>query len=75
MFGPFPEHFCATLGTPFLAAGNAIPVWYTRVTFRTDTLPATAHLVSMFKLDHCDLLICPLLQAGAMPLRHTCVPE
>jgi hypothetical protein len=27
------------------------------------------------KLDHCDLLICSLLQAGAMPLRHTCVPE
>jgi len=53
MLRTFPEHFCTTFGTMFFTAWNAIPVWNTRVAFRTDTTPAAAHVVFPFKLDHC----------------------
>lgn len=52
MFRTLPEHFCTTFGAMFLAARNAVPVRNGGVTFRTDALPAAAHLMSSFKLDH-----------------------
>jgi hypothetical protein len=69
MFRTFPEHFCTTFGTMFFTAWNAIPVWNTRVAFRTDTTPAAAHVVFPFKLDHCDSLVGSFLKACGPGIR------